>query len=124
MIVAQDVIDAIDLDERPECAAAAIAIGQIAAPAARGAQLNRRGLFGGVPGKSTEFLGDFHLETQAAHLRRQWETSGPKSRPSLEGGRPRARTIRNHPLSRWNSFSKGFESAAGIAPLWQKPGRP
>src|ERR1041384_4189814 len=48
VIVAEDILNAIHLNERAECAAAAVSIGQIAAPTSGRAELDRKRLRPGV----------------------------------------------------------------------------
>ena len=69
VIIAQDVLRSADLNQRAKCAAAAKTIGEIFAPAAGSAELNRRRLSGGVTDAASgsrhraKFVGQFNLHT-------------------------------------------------------------
>ena len=78
VVVAQNVLLAIDLNQRTERAAAAITVGEVFAPTAGCAELDGRCLFDGVahysgasgPAKSAELVGQFCLRCHATQLRR------------------------------------------------------
>src|SRR5262249_13501191 len=71
MVVAHDVLDTIGLDERAECAAAAVAVGEVFAPAAGSSQLNRRRLFCRMGNESDKFVGGFDLDVNTVNFGRE-----------------------------------------------------
>ncbi len=73
MVIAEDMLVSTDGNKRAERAATAKAVGEIETPAARGAELDGRGLFRGVanaaaawPGHGAEFFGELDPHVHSA----------------------------------------------------------